>query len=531
MKYLFTSICVFCVFIASSQNTEQHNKKFDSICFDVTINISARDFNKSLHIADSLYKHSVSPQHKVAALMLSSELNQRKGYRKEAIVFAQQAGEIASKEQIHDWKSRIYGFLSTQYRLLELFDEGKIYLDKALKASEYIKDDIEKNFFLGLVYQEKALHELGEDNYTEAHLFVQKAEKHFNKVPEGSQKNFFLVTLEELYGITLLKLKQYDEALFHYNRAEELLDTTIEEQSGINGAIYIGVAQVYLAKKDYTLAVDYLKKAETIAEKSDFIALKIKVYEGFSEYYKATHNYEKSSQYQDKYLDTFSLHEQNKKAAVEDFVKFLKERNKNLNLKRNVFIGVSVGLGLLICSLLIAYKRKKKKDLQRFNEVLNEFKNKFVQQEEQFNLLIQKINNNTENKDVKTKELQISKETEIKIIEGLKNFERNLGFLQISFSLSDLASRLNTNTKYLSFVLNKYFYKDFNTYINELRINYIVEKIEKNREYRNYKISYLAEECGFSSHSKFSSVFKTVTGFSPSVFIEYVNKQTQLSHT
>ena len=119
----------------------------------------------------------------------------------------------------------------------------------------------------------------------------------------------------------------------------------------------------------------------------------------------------------------------------------------------------------------------------------------------------------------KTKNI-MSRTTEVEIITSLERFEQNLGFLEPSLTISDLAQKLNTSIKYLSFILNKHYLKDFNTYINELRIHYIVNKIESNKEYRSYKISYLAKECGFSSHSKFSAIFKSVKGFSPSFFIE-----------
>ncbi|OAD45575.1 helix-turn-helix domain-containing protein [Polaribacter atrinae] len=52
-----------------------------------------------------------------------------------------------------------------------------------------------------------------------------------------------------------------------------------------------------------------------------------------------------------------------------------------------------------------------------------------------------------------------------------------------------------------------------------MRIYYIKEKLTTDKEYLNYKISYLVEECGFSSHSKFSASFKSVLGVSPSEFI------------
>ncbi len=50
-------------------------------------------------------------------------------------------------------------------------------------------------------------------------------------------------------------------------------------------------------------------------------------------------------------------------------------------------------------------------------------------------------------------------------------------------------------------------------------------KLKQNPEYLNYKISYLAEECGFSSHTVFSRIFIEKMGIPPSKFIEYLKKE------
>src|SRR5690606_504036 len=121
--------------------------------------------------------------------------------------------------------------------------------------------------------------------------------------------------------------------------------------------------------------------------------------------------------------------------------------------------------------------------------------------------------------------LQIPEETHQKILEDLIKFKESEIFLQSNYTLADLASEINVNTKYLSLVLNNDLGKSFNNFINECRIHYIIDKLYSNVEYRHYKLSFLAEECGFSSHSKFSSVFKSVTEITPSTFIKYLNEQ------
>lgn len=111
------------------------------------------------------------------------------------------------------------------------------------------------------------------------------------------------------------------------------------------------------------------------------------------------------------------------------------------------------------------------------------------------------------------------------LLKKLETFETNNGYLDPAISLNLLSENLNTNTKYLSEIINTYKHKNFHSYINELRINYIIRKIRANPVYLKYKVSHLAEEAGFSSHSLFSTVFKQVTGDSPATFIKNIKNQ------
>ena len=119
---------------------------------------------------------------------------------------------------------------------------------------------------------------------------------------------------------------------------------------------------------------------------------------------------------------------------------------------------------------------------------------------------------------------QRPKETDELLLSKLAKFETGNKYLSKDISLAQLASQFDTNTKYLSEVINQYKGKNFNVYINELRIHYIVNKLKTNPIYLSYKVSYLAEECGFSTHSSFSTVFKNITGITPNVFIQFLTQ-------
>lgn len=118
--------------------------------------------------------------------------------------------------------------------------------------------------------------------------------------------------------------------------------------------------------------------------------------------------------------------------------------------------------------------------------------------------------------------IYMSKDKEKAILDVVKKYEKNQYFLTKDVCLNALAMDSGVSEKYIGYVIKKHRGKDFSSYINELRISYIVERLLDNPMYLNYKISYLASECGFSTHSSFSLTFKKVVGISPSCFIQEI---------
>lgn len=132
----------------------------------------------------------------------------------------------------------------------------------------------------------------------------------------------------------------------------------------------------------------------------------------------------------------------------------------------------------------------------------------------------------------KVNSIGISDFKEQDLIKKLIEIESSEIFLEKNISLTKLASYLNTNTKYLSHVIKKHSDRDFNNYINLLRIQYVVNKLNEDSKFRNYKISAIADEAGFSSHSKFTHFFKLNLGESPSSYILKIkqSKSQQISN-
>lgn len=173
----------------------------------------------------------------------------------------------------------------------------------------------------------------------------------------------------------------------------------------------------------------------------------------------------------------------------------------------------SIGGAFLVLILLLMYFFFKfKKDLK---EDIVDTKKGVLQEA---TILLPKV------KEVQSPKSYISKEKEKAILKDIQDFEFKRDFLDKEISLNTLSANIGVNHRYLSYVINKHKEKDFATYINELRVGYIVECLQSKPRYLQYKISYLAEQSGFASHSRFTITFKKVTGYSPSAYINNLKK-------
>lgn len=128
-------------------------------------------------------------------------------------------------------------------------------------------------------------------------------------------------------------------------------------------------------------------------------------------------------------------------------------------------------------------------------------------------------------KEIESKELQIAKEVVQRLLGQLETFEQQQGYLQPAVSLQNLAKQLNTNSNYLSKIINAYRGKNFSSYIADLRIAHVLEALKNNNALRNYKIKAIAVEMGFGNAESFTRAFYKKTGLYPSYYIKQLNKQ------
>ncbi|PUB29579.1 helix-turn-helix protein [Elizabethkingia sp. YR214] len=502
-------------------------KDINNTIYDTTILIkSQNDFLKALKEADSLYIKSETPLLKTKSLMLSALLYHRSGDISKCIEYALKAEEIIEKTNLTEWKARVYIFLATQYRILKLYSHSKKYMDKAFSTSKRIQNNDITDSINGLMWQEIAYYEIEKKDYQKSIESVLRSQEFFSA--SKHYDDFSEANNEQILGLNYYHLNDMDTSLRHYRKAGYMAKSMPDYC--IKGFIYNGLAKVYLYKDNLRQAKKYAKLASDIADKSNCLQLKNEVYDTFHRYYTIVQDVEELAVIQEKRDSITDLLANRSTLFINDFYQKMDKKNNILQQKNHVknWIIIVICLVLMINIIYFTqYRENFKMTFTRFNRILKKKAYEKPSPKEihnNFSVAV-KIADLKEDETVDNEEsgVMMTQATEQKLLLRLREFENSTLFTRKNISLSYLATYCGANTRYISYIINTYKKKDFNNYINELRIKYIVFKLEKMPQYRKYKVATLAEEAGFSSPNKFATVFKKEISVSPSLYIKHLD--------
>ncbi|MDN3692042.1 helix-turn-helix domain-containing protein [Chryseobacterium tructae] len=527
LKLLF--LLTTAIFISAQKKSD-----FDQACERTSSIMAYKDLSKAIKTADSLYMSAHQPSEKVKSLMLSSELYHHGGELKKAICYSENAHSLIEQANNREWMAGVCRLLARQYRQVGLYERAKKYIFKGLDASRQISGFQESNEAQGLLNQEMAFYEMEVGNYVNAIQYIEFSLKNFGKIDSQNEERTQAASYQ-LLGDVYFKLNDYTVSENYYRKAEDLL----KEGSCTLGLVYNGLGGIRLKQKNWKDAEIYLKKAEKIADTSRSLKLKKAVYSNINDYYEGIGDNFKASLYAVKYVRAYdSIAARNQGFSgmpKEETTIKVNKGSGQMNVAKNAAIII---LFVSLVGLIIFFKTRQKRQLSKLRNIIrtqgkvtNSYKGALLRQpvnSEFSNISVEEIDEKDSESDRKRNDSLMTSETETKLLELLEEFEKGNLYNNKGMSLSFLAGELNTNTKYLSYVINQHKSADFKTYINRLRISYIVDKLINDEKYRQYKISILADECGFSSHSKFAAVFKAVTDFSPSAYIKHLDIENQL---
>ena len=519
VRRVFPLCLLFLVPINKIFTQPSTDERFNQAFMHIYVHIASQDVNQALKSADSLFFTAGSNTQKIRSLMLISDMHHRLANRDSAIHYAKRAERVAQQSDNYLWQARIYGVLSTQHREMGLLTTGRQYVQKGLEVIEKIADRDAVNQFKGQCFQELGFYDGEEGSYDKALVNFRRAEPFFVDLKDSLVRAFALSQNHERIALCHLELGNLDSAKLHYRCALELERSASAASTPVKGFIYNGMGRVHLIEKQFDRADSCFQRALAIAEATELPNLKISVYKNLVSYYELTGNDDDRKRYTAKYLAAMEENTIRHKRYADHRLVRVQRQLLTLTASQKV-LTITTSAILVIAGLgLGLYVRKQRANRKRYQTIIQALKpaEEPAPSDEPTNATT-----------LASREKELMPErTKQDLLKKLAQFESSQQFTERNISVAVLAGKMKTNTKYLSYIINNYRNKDFNSYINELRIKYIIAKIDEDSRYLNYKISYLAEECGFATHSQFTTVFKSITGLSPSQFMLYRKKDKQ----
>ncbi|MGI9650780.1 helix-turn-helix domain-containing protein [Chryseobacterium sp. RLHN22] len=443
-----------------------------------------------------------------------------------------------------------YGHIASIYRRNALalgyigLDEASLKdFKKAISYAKTIENEDKRNYVIATSYENMSVYY--ENKKFDETKLKDSMEYYYLKSLEMAEKisdHGKPVPIEQKYG--LLSYVNMSLGTYHMKIAREI-NLPLAEKYLLEGYkiqnnkrytvdpydkiyMYNQLGYLYLKTKDYKKSTEYLNAAMVLEKQHSYPASRIDSFETLAQVYVAMGDKEKSEFFMNKYaLLVDSLDYVDKKEAdlvIKKMVAEVDKKHKESSKKQLLIIGLLILSAGIITTIL--WKRRNRVLRQKYEKIIENLNNNTTPYIDDSNMDTTtdpdqqpEENLNPEITTVSQKNT-ISSETEARILKKLAAFEKSAKFLKKDLTISLLAAQLNTNSKYLSEIIKHHRSQNFSNYINHLKINFIVHKLYNEPNYREYKISYLAEVCGYASPQVFVIAFKKIYGVTPSYFIE-----------
>ena len=352
----------------------------------------------------------------------------------------------------------------------------------------------------------------------------------FRKLPIAQRDSNYMFISHISNGMESLYKKHYSEAIGHFTRAiNAASDLPFKENYEVPSYMYI--AKAYMEMGDYSAALSNLRICEKKSLEGEALDMLITTYRYMYLCHVRSGDLRNAHAAKYRYMELKdSINNANEFGKIKD-MEFFYESNKyekqvqQLTSEKKVrgTISWAIGLGLLLTLSFLAlaiYQNKKlaanNKDLFKKNVDLIKYKEYAEKLELEKN---KEDANSKESETERYKSSNLTDESKEMLLTRIRRVMHTPGeFCQEDFTIDKLAMLVNSNTKYVSQVINEMLGKNFNTLLNEQRINEVCKRLVDTANNGNKTNDAIAEEVGFKSRSHFIRTFKKITGLTPTQY-------------
>jgi len=518
-------------FYISKSKKEQNNEALFYAYRYASVN---SPYPNNLRFADSALTTAKKSQIKkivIDAYLNHGNINMSEEFYEKAlddILVANKLSQESGNEYI--FNKTIYYIAQNKIYLGQYEDAKKELLIslKYFKDNLYNKSSLGKNYQVYYIYSLMSLIDsktkLGE--FKENDILLKEAFDYINE----NKLNQYLPYFISSEGTNAYYSKDYSTAISKLSEAIRLYNDQWEHNTEV---FYLGLSYWHIGKEQ--LAIKYLEEIDKHYEKTKKLDPQFRsAYEILIKYYNSTGDTKKQLEYINKLMFLDRSYEKNYKYLYQRIVKeydtkkLVAEKNRIENtLQKQRIIFAAIFLSLLTGFLFFGFRiyREKQNYKKRFEEIIarqnsNEDHTEKVITFENGIANTPKFDYEFYNKIPGLNPIFVEN-----ILKQLETFEKEEKFLDSQISQKTLSEELGTNSTYFSKIINTYKGKNFTLYINDLRLDYIIDRLKNDVKYINLDVKELAAIAGFSSTDNFSDNFRRKFDLKPSVFIKMMKEK------
>ncbi|NPD47758.1 tetratricopeptide repeat protein [Lentimicrobium sp. S6] len=380
------------------------------------------------------------------------------------------------------------------YNHLNQIQQAHDYLNSALKYFRSIDD----HHHLGLAYHNLGKIRMDQNQFEQAIKNLEKSNLEFLQTSSHYERGMLLNNLI----LCCIELGELEKAEKYLKENEKIIE---ENNFEYLRATYLTTkVNLLIALNEYDQAYQILKTINIYnsrtASKIKYLETRLAILNG--DKLKANKYLQQYANYRDSLesaKNTKLVNDLHIKYQSDTDQKTIQEQTSIIIKRRNQIIFLIIFGSILFITLMvifILYRRldKSYRKIYQLNTIHSEH---FHSQ-----------NRNTSNNDETNVELW----NQIQDLIQLEKF-----WLNNKFSIENLAKKCNTNKSYISKAIKENTNNNFNSFINQLRVEEAKELLTDESS-DNYTLDAIAEMSGFNSVSSFYRIFKDHTGITPKRF-------------
>lgn len=353
--------------------------------------------------------------------------------------------------------------------------------------------------------------------------------------PTGSFANFQYYKTYNRARIATTEGKLEEALEYHKNAMEWAKNNGMSEEYVLFQ--YCEIGEILLKQGHYDQAILYGEACIGPAKRINERDLLTSVYKMLADSYGLKGNTQQESEYRRLYLTlSDSLFNRTQIfSADKDLVEYeTRQNNAHINSLNGVIsrqtvaiIVISLVVFTLVVFSLLLYRYNRK--LRMAHLALINKNTELVKSEKEREKMLEQLLEKDESSDEMGKNsIGLNKEQSNTLLNKIIKIMSDINVIaNPDFNLNALAEAVGSNTRYVSWIINDTYGKNFKTLLNEHRIHEACQRLADHKRYRNMTMQAIYEDVGYTNAVSFIRAFKKVNGMTPSEYQKILEQNTK----